>query len=147
VDLQTAVLLTEENLWPTPTVNGNHNRKGVSKNSGDGLETAVLRENGKLWPTPDTRGFTNKGSLKMRVEKTENPEEFKGMVYRANTKKKEKLWGTPTANDAKNSLTGSQAGRGTLTAQIVESLRPTPRTAGRCGGTGNWEQLKRCAPA
>lgn len=33
--------------WPTPTVCGNHNRKGASKTSGDGLATAV-----KNWPTP-----------------------------------------------------------------------------------------------
>lgn len=34
-------------LWPTPTVCGNNNRKGLTKKSGDGLATAV-----KLWPTP-----------------------------------------------------------------------------------------------
>lgn len=33
--------------WPTPTVSGNHNRKGSSAKSGDGLSTAV-----KTWPTP-----------------------------------------------------------------------------------------------
>ena len=33
--------------WPTPTVHGNHNRKGASKNSGDGLATAV-----KMWVIP-----------------------------------------------------------------------------------------------
>lgn len=27
--------------WPTPSVTGNHNRKGLSKNSGDGLATQV----------------------------------------------------------------------------------------------------------
>ena len=32
---------------PTPTVNGNYNRKGASQNSGDGLATYV-----KMWPTP-----------------------------------------------------------------------------------------------
>jgi len=36
----------ESGLWPTPTVTGNHNRKGASKNSGDGLATAVK------WATP-----------------------------------------------------------------------------------------------
>jgi len=78
-------------------------------------------------------------------------------------------WSTPTVNDAKNSLTDSQRGRGTLTANMVERLWPTPtlsgnynrkglsqksgdgletavkfwpRTAGMCGGTGNWNQLK-----
>ena len=28
-------------MWPTPTLNGNHNRKGLSERSGDGLATAV----------------------------------------------------------------------------------------------------------
>lgn len=36
-------------LWPTPTVNGNYNRKGASKTSGDGLATAVAK---RLYPTP-----------------------------------------------------------------------------------------------
>lgn len=34
-------------LWPTPTVCGNNNRKGLTKTSGDGLATAVL-----TYPTP-----------------------------------------------------------------------------------------------
>lgn len=34
-------------MWSTPSVCGNHNRKGASKNSGNGLATAVL-----FWPTP-----------------------------------------------------------------------------------------------
>ena len=34
-------------MWPTATVSGNHNRKGLSKTSGDGLATAV-----KKWGTP-----------------------------------------------------------------------------------------------
>jgi hypothetical protein len=34
-------------MWPTPTVCGNYNRKGASKNSGDGLATVVRR-----YPTP-----------------------------------------------------------------------------------------------
>lgn len=37
-------------MWPTPTVCGNHNRKGASANSGDGLATAV-----KMWPTPRSK--------------------------------------------------------------------------------------------
>ena len=36
-----------ERLWPTQTVCGNHNRKGASATSGDGLATAV-----KKFPTP-----------------------------------------------------------------------------------------------
>jgi DNA (cytosine-5)-methyltransferase 1 len=34
-------------MWPTPTVNGNYNRKGASKTSGDGLATWA-----KMWQTP-----------------------------------------------------------------------------------------------
>jgi len=34
-------------MWPTPTKHGNHNKKGSSPQSGDGLSTAV-----KTWPTP-----------------------------------------------------------------------------------------------
>ena len=33
----------EFGLLPTLTVNGNHNRKGASKTSGDGLVTALMR--------------------------------------------------------------------------------------------------------
>jgi hypothetical protein len=38
---------TEFGSWPTPTVCGNYNRKGLSPTSGDGLATAVMK-----WPTP-----------------------------------------------------------------------------------------------
>ena len=44
-------------LWPTPTVNGNHNRKGASPNSGDGLATAV-----KMFPTPASRDYRSPNS-------------------------------------------------------------------------------------
>jgi hypothetical protein len=36
--------------WPTVTVHGNHNRKGLSPTSGDGLAT-VMRDT-SMWPTP-----------------------------------------------------------------------------------------------
>lgn len=39
-------------MWPTPTLNGNHNRKGLSERSGNGLATAVETV-GSLWRTPD----------------------------------------------------------------------------------------------
>ena len=37
-------------MWPTPTVCGNYNRKGASATSGDGLITAL-----RTWPTPIRR--------------------------------------------------------------------------------------------
>jgi hypothetical protein len=53
-------------MWPTPTVSGNHNRKGASANSGDGLATAV-----KMWRTPaasDANKWSNQ-SLEERLAK------------------------------------------------------------------------------
>ena len=45
-------------LWPTPSIAGNYNRKGVSKKSGDGLATQVAQ----LWPTP-TVGTSGGGKI------------------------------------------------------------------------------------
>ena len=41
-------------IFPTPTVSGNHNRKGASGKAGDGLATAV-----KLLPAPTANGAKN----------------------------------------------------------------------------------------
>lgn len=43
--------------WPTPTVCGNHNSKGASKRSGDGLSTASKR-----WATPTVNGASTNSS-------------------------------------------------------------------------------------
>lgn len=49
--------------WPTPTVCGNDNRKGLSPTSGDGLATAV-----KDWPTPTASPYgSNHGGEQGRV--------------------------------------------------------------------------------
>ena len=50
----TLAMMARANLWPTPTVHGNNNRKGMSANSGDGLATAV-----KMWRTPTNRKATD----------------------------------------------------------------------------------------
>ncbi len=79
---------TESGLWPTPTEDGNYNRKGASASSGDGLATAVRR-----WPTPNV---PNGG----RTTNTSN--------YRKNGSKRQidlaaavKAWPTPAATDWK----------------------------------------------
>lgn len=48
---------TDSGFLPTPTVCGNHNRKGASKASGDGLATAYR----KLYPTPLARDYRRGG--------------------------------------------------------------------------------------
>lgn len=45
--LERPISASDSGLWPTPTVHGNHNRPGASKNAGWGLSSAA-----KLWPTP-----------------------------------------------------------------------------------------------
>ena len=45
-------------LWPTPTVCGNYNRKGASATSEDGLATAVAR-----WPTPNAGDAKQSGNV------------------------------------------------------------------------------------
>lgn len=48
-------MMARKNMWPTPTVCGNYNRKGSSPTSGDGLATMVMKQqqeiSGELNPT------------------------------------------------------------------------------------------------
>jgi hypothetical protein len=44
--------------WPTPTVCGNYNKKGLSQKSGDGLATAVAK-----WPTPTAHNAKETNAL------------------------------------------------------------------------------------
>ena len=79
--------LSARTLWPTPTVCGNYNRKGLSATSGDGLATAVA-----TWPTPTAsdnrpRGTPHSTARRMRLGKQIGLE---AMVK----------WLTPTVEDA-----------------------------------------------
>jgi hypothetical protein len=51
-------------LYPTPTVHGDYNRKGMSANSGDGLATYVK----KLYPTPTVNDSKNNNPASQRTE-------------------------------------------------------------------------------
>jgi hypothetical protein len=81
--------MARHNLWPTPTVQGNYNKKGLSKKSGDGLATAV----NKMWPTPTTRdhkggyvggrirnGKVSWDTLDVAVQHTDNQEKVSGSL-------------------------------------------------------------------
>lgn len=59
--------MARSGMWPTPTVNGNHNRKGASAKSGDGLATAVLA-------TPQARDFRTGSTARW-----ENPERSRNL--------------------------------------------------------------------
>lgn len=57
--------MAKKNLWPTPTVHGNNNRKGVSKKSGDGLATSVRK-----YSTPTCNDAKNNGSASQQKHNT-----------------------------------------------------------------------------
>jgi hypothetical protein len=54
-------------MLPTPTVNGNHNRKGASPKAADGLGTFV-----KLYPTPTANDAKNNNAPSQRTENGRN---------------------------------------------------------------------------
>lgn len=81
--------------WPTPTVDGNHNRKACSPTSGDGLATVA-----KNWATP------------MSSARERTPKEFK----RGNPNlaaQAQKFWSTPVAHDSKDTGAPSEFSRNT----------------------------------
>ena len=82
-------------VWPTPTVDGNYNRKGLSKKSGDGLATAV-----KMWPTPDTQN--HRDGSKMRKDNNLDQGGRHGVSLHHAVHHTEKMWPTPTSRDYKD---------------------------------------------
>lgn len=112
-------------LWPTPTVDGNYNRKGASANSGDGLATAVM-----MWPTPcamephkDLEAFHAKRAL---------ARDQRGGGHGPNLATMVQMMPTPTASDNKRGdrmehwLNNPKAGqrRGQLTDPDMGVIQP-----------------------
>lgn len=95
---------TDSGCWPTPTVNGNYNKKGLSPTSGDGLATAVMKS---MWPTPTVQGLNGGSNSRSAAMK-------RGM------------WPTPTAHNAKEANAPSESTRNTptLVAQAGGALNP-----------------------
>ena len=69
-----------EQLWPTPTTTSLHNRKGLSKTSGDGLATSV-----KNWNTPNARDYKDMGFPASSARRSNLPGDLRRL-----------LWSTPT---------------------------------------------------
>jgi hypothetical protein len=80
---QTLIGAARGQNWPTATAHGNYNRKGASRNAGDGLITA-------LWSTPTSAVAT--GGQTSRGGKRKGELLLTGQVLRKN-------WGTPIARD------------------------------------------------
>lgn len=101
--------------WPTPTVNGNHNVRGMSLTSGDGLETSV-----RQWATPATRDYKDTGAnvnWQAIADKTRLPGQ--AMVWDAESSHQDKTpTGQPLIHD-----TGQQR---QLNPRFVEWLMGLP---------------------
>lgn len=131
--------------WPTPTVNGNYNRKGLSSQSGDGLATAVAN-----FPTPTaTNTKANHMRSAGRPSRTYFPSpmasdcEARG-GHRGNLDTLTsftKAFPTPCARDFRspNLKPYSERGGGKKGEQLVNFIAhfPTPRAgSSNGGGTG-----------
>ncbi len=92
---------THEQKWATPNVCGNHNRKGASKTSGDGLSTQV-----KNWATPNTMDHMDQRSpeaLQRQFETTR-----KGRTAPANLREQIHPQNWPTPTTAEGTKIGNQ---------------------------------------
>lgn len=107
-------------IHPTPTVRGNHNRKGSSKSSGNGLATVM----GLMHPTPKASDGA-KGGPGQRGSKGDLPlPAFMAMMHQ-----------TPTAADSKGHQKYSR-GNHTLSS-AVKVLHPSPRADGQDNAGGS----------
>lgn len=105
----------DEAQWPTPTVDGNYNRAGLSPTSGDGLATAVKN----LWPTPVADGD--------RTTNYAQGGHSLGAMAR--------LWPTPNASQGQQGENEPDGKRGqTLVGAARGQLGPTPSAQDGTGG-------------
>lgn len=118
--------------WPTPTVNGNYNRKGLSKTSGDGLATAV-----KMCKTPSAAdaytgnmkkkefNFGNSGSLAQEVES--------GFL------ETHRKWPTPAAHEGRLGYqrrdTGKKGTQKSLSTEVIDDAGGRTAVTGQLNPT------------
>lgn len=105
---------TGSGLWPTPTVCGNYNQPGASKNAGWGLASAV-----KQWTTPSASDGRRGGKITAAMTGT-------SLAQQVNTPER---WPTPTASLAdKGGRITPRNGRegGTLIEAVSARTWPTP---------------------
>ena len=75
-----------QELWATPTQDGNHNRKGISKKAGDGIATQVQN-----WPTPAATETDAVGPRPSRI-KTNRKTEYLSRTVNTKTAKLNPSW-------------------------------------------------------
>ena len=104
-------LSAQVKLWPTITVCGNYNRKGASKNSGDGLATAVAK-----YPTPTASMVTMADMEQARYAGNKGSN-------RPSYQDAKEMWATPTASVGGPEPEGKTGRK--LVTQVGGSLNPT----------------------
>lgn len=109
--------------WPTPTVNGNYNRKGLTEKSGDGLATAANN-----WPTPSA---TDSGGGIARDTEVSSTGSFSrknkggvrwGVPLRDAVPAHENNWPTPTASDYKGKNSSIRKDTGKLRTDRLDHV-------------------------
>ena len=90
------------------------------------------------WPTP-TAADSYIGKLKSTQQKP-------GSMHSVNLSDAVRMWPTPKAQNARGN--GERHGSGGPSLDVAVMMYPTPTTgAGLCGGTGNFQQLKKLEKA
>ena len=104
--------LEQQVNWPTVSVCGQHNRKGASANSGDGLSTAV-----KQWPTPNVPERGPEYSKKHRPESG-------GLDLQSSVQ----LWPTPAAQNFRDGRASEEmmSSNSRPLQEVVVSGHPAP---------------------
>ena len=127
-EVSTPLLPMQAEVWETPAACDSEGGTIIPRPGTDPtkMQNYRLRDQGANWPTPNTapeapNNGLNRGNGQLR------PREKTQCLNDAAIQASEGLsqWGTPTANDAENSLTNSQSRRNTLTADVA--IWPTPQ--------------------
>lgn len=107
-------------VWPTPTVCGNHNRKGASATSGDGLATAVKA---MTFPTPTVNDSKNS----TLPESQRNRDGLAGTLLRSGVQP-----GGQLSADWTEWLMGWPTGHTALKPSVTAKFQPVQPQLGDC---------------
>ena len=118
---------TWKKIWPTPTVHGNNNRKGISKKAGDGLATPV-----KMWPTPNAR-VTGGGEYKDPEKIIKRWESGR----QKNLCEAVRLWPTPSSRDGKGGYIGGRVRNGKTSFDTLDVAVQATDNQDKTGGQLN----------
>jgi len=121
---------TESGLWPTCTVHGNYNQKGMSKHSGTGLATAV-----RMWPTPNVPNGGRRVPDNAEIRGGNSPTAYlNGKKMQVGLEQAVKWWPTPTKSDGCGGPGNSGRAGGMNLRTAVRYMTPTARMGEKSGG-------------